>query len=389
MFTNLNLAIYFLYILALVNVVLIAAIYIIKMRNIKKQKIIDYFQQRFQDYLTYLHVNLEGKERLHVPPFKMNRVEQVALQERLNEMIDSFTGGASQKLLDLCEDLGFVHYHLDRLQSRSYRNKVDAAYHLGCMRVKEAVPALLQFLETHKYNSTLFVIARSISRCARDELDVRAMVSILMMHKKEFSDLLADIIKEATVDHAALFGEYLQANDPALVRLGLAGVKEYHDPKVSSVVYGLLDAQDTEIQRLAVRIYLKSAHFLPRNVVNKLIRHERVEIRLLTIQALTEWKHHTYLNEMKEALMDPDRRVMYASAVGLMELGQEGVVVLCGSALEMKGAGRGEAIQGIIEDEIKNLSTKLHDVEHLARYNAILYTYEKTFDENKRIYRIV
>jgi len=389
MFTNLNLAIYFLYVLVLLNVVFIAAIYIIKMKNIRKQQMIDRFQWKFRDYLTYLQVNLEGKERLRVPPFSMNAVEKAALQERLNEMIDSFTGGPSQKLLELCDDLGFVTKHMNRLQSRSYRVKVDAAYHLGCMRVKEAVPGLLQFLETHKYNSALFVIARAIARCARDELDVRVMVSTLMMHKKEFSDLLADIIQEANVDHAALFGEYLQSGNPALVRLGLAGVKDYHDPRVASAVYRLLDSKDKEVQRKAVHIYLKSAHFLPRNVLNKLIRHERVDIRLLTIRALTELKNHAYLNEMKEALMDPDRRVMYASAVGLLELGNEGVEVLCGSALEMKGAGRGEVIQGIIEDEIKNLSTKLHDVEHLARYNAIMYTYEKTFDKNKRIYRIV
>ena len=77
------------------------------------------------------------------------------------------------------------------------RAKLDAAYHLGCMRVQEAAPALLEFLNEHKLNSSLFIVARAIAKCARDEQDIQQMVRALLKHNKRFYDLIVDIIEEA------------------------------------------------------------------------------------------------------------------------------------------------------------------------------------------------
>jgi hypothetical protein len=388
-YTHINLAIHALYVLGALNLIFVIAIYGIKLRNIRNHNIYEQFNRKGKDYLIYIQANLESDERLRVPPIRLKTMESNALQNRLNDMIESFTGDQRYKLIDLCEQLGFIRFHLGRLHGRSYRAKIDAAYHLGCMRVKEAVPALLELLRHHKYNSSLFVIARAIAKCSRDEKDVKEMVRILLTQGKSFPDLIVDMIEEAQIDQTALFAEFIHEDQPAVIQIGLNGLKEYTNPKIAAAVYRLMDSSNEDIQRKAIEIYLKSSIFLPRNVLNKLLGHPNAEIRLETVRALSEFKNTVYAGVMQLCLQDPDPRVIYASAKGLIHLGQDGMSSFCEAARDSRDMGQGTYMQEIIEEELRTLSTRLHALDNLTRYNALMYTYEKTFGKNKRMYRVV
>lgn len=387
--TSIPIAINVLYVLIACNMIIIAVVYGKKINEVKHRQAFEQFQIKFKDYLVYIQAHLQGDERLRVPNFQMNQVESMFLQERLDDMIESFTGQYRQKLIVLCEDLGFIRYHLKRLNNGSYREKLDAAYHLGCMRVGEAVPALLQMLRNHQHNSALFVIARAVAKCARDEQDVKQMVRLLLSHKKGFHDLLVDIIQEADIDQFSLFTEFVHEEHPTLIKVGLTGIREYSNPSVASAACRLIDHENEEIQLIAVEVYLNSSHLLPKNIVSKLLGHANADIRLLTIQAVSNLKHVSYASALKESLQDEDHRVVYASAIALINLGQAGMSALCTGALETLGNGQGEFIQGIIEEELKNLSAQLDQLDKLTRFNALLYAYEKTLAKNKRIDRVV
>ncbi|MFC5405376.1 hypothetical protein [Cohnella soli] len=389
MYNNLEAAIKILYVLILLNIVFAFVVYFMKIRTLRKTRLRRKFEVKIKDYLTYVLVNIEAEGPLQAPPFLLNKVEQEVIQERLNDMIENFTGTPRQRCMELCEQLGLVQYHLNRLKKGSYTGKIDAAYHLGCMRVQEAVPDLLKLLRTHKLNSSLFVIARSIAKCARDERDVKEMVQILLSHNKGFYDLLVDMIKEADIDHGALFAEFIQRESNDFIHIGLCGLKDYTEPTVASAVYRLIDSSDTTIQHKAVEIYLKSVHFLPRNVVQKLQQHPLDEVRVQIVQAISDLKLVTYIHVMKDALLDESKRVSVASAKGLLVLGEAGIAQLCGVAAEVRGSEQGMYLQMLIEEEIKSLSKQLHDHDQLTRYNSLSYHYEKTFGKNKRIYRVV
>src|SRR5690606_37950061 len=113
--------------------------------------------------------------------------------------------------------------------------------------------------------------------------------------------------------------------DPALIHIGLTGLKEYTNPGISAAVYRLIDSDNAEIQRKAIMIYLKSFVLLPKNVVNKLLQHSDAELRLVTIQTVSELHNPTYIDALEQCLHDQDQRVVYASATGLIQLGQGGV----------------------------------------------------------------
>jgi len=388
-YINIEVAIRFLYVLIILNVLFAVAVYAMKIKKLRRTRTEHRFEVKIKDYLTYVLVHIEGKEPLNAPPFSLNKVEQESMQERLNDMIENFIGTARDKVMELCKRLGLVQYHLNRLNKGSYSVKIDAAYHLGCMRVQEAVPALLQFLQSHKRNSSLFVIARSIAKCARDERDVKEMVQIVLRHNKGFYDLLVDMIKEADIDHGALFAEFIQRESHEFIQIGLCGLKDYTEPTVASAAYRLIDSPDKTIQYKAVEIYLKSVHFIPRNVVQKLLRNPMDEVRVLTLQAIADLKLVTYIDVMRNALSDESMRVSDASAKGLLLLGEGGIAELCGFAAEARRSEQGEYLRMLIEEQIQSLSLQLHDLNQLTRYNSLVYHYEKTFGKYKRIYRVV
>ena len=389
MYINIEVAIKFLYALLVLNVGFAVAVYAMKIRKLGRVRTERRFEVKLKDYLTYILVHIEGNEPLNAPPFALNKAERQAIQERLNDMIENFTGTARDKCMELCNRLGLAQAHLDRLNKGSYSVKIDAAYHLGCMRVREAVPALLQLLETHKLNSSLFVIARSVAKCARDERDVNEMVRIVLRHNKGFYDLLVDMIKEADIDHGALFAEFIQRDSHEFVKIGLCGLKDYTDPTVASAAYRLIDSPDGAIQSKAAEIYLKSVHFIPRNVVQKLLRHPTDEVRVLALQAIADLRLATYVDVMGNALRDESIRVCDAGAKGLLLLGEGGIAELCGVAAEARGSRQGEYLRMLIEEQIQSLSSQLHDLDRLTRYNSLVYHYEKTFGKRNRIYRVV
>jgi hypothetical protein len=158
---------------------------------------------------------------------------------------------------------------------------------------------------------------------------------------------------------------------------------------VASAVYRLIDSPDKTIQSKAVEIYLKSVHFIPRNVVQKLLRNPMDEVRVLTLQAIADLKLVTYIDVMRNALLDENMRVSDASAKGLLLLGEGGIAELCGVAAEARRSEQGEYLSMLIEGQIQSLSLQLHDLDQLTRYNSLVYHYEKTLGKNQRIYRVV
>ncbi|RTE08059.1 HEAT repeat domain-containing protein [Paenibacillus whitsoniae] len=389
MYTNLNAAIQALYIILAFNLVCIGIIYAIKLRSIRRRKLNDRFQTKFKDYLTYVQANLDGMEPLRTPPWTMNAVEREAMQERLNDMMDIFSGEQRRKLMQLCLDLGLVHRHLERLSSRSYRVKLDAAYHLGCMRVKEAAPALLDMLKEHGLNSALFVVARAVAKCARGQQDLEAMVQIVLGHNKKCYELIVDMIGESDVDAASLYTGYVSHKNLAYVRIGLTGLTGYTDPAAASAVFRLMDAEQEDIQIQAVGLYLKSSRLLPRNVVSKLLSHPNLDIRRLTIEALADIRNPAYVEAMTASLGDADQRIVYASGKGLLRMGEEGMAALCERAAAAQGTERGQFMQQLIDDELKHLSMQLHNWDKLTQYNTLMYTYDKIFRKAARLYRVV
>jgi len=105
-YINIEVAVKFLYVLILLNVAFAVAVYAMKIKKLRRTRTELGFEVKIKDYLLYLQVNIRRKEPLNAPPFSLNKVEQEAMQERLNDMIENFTGAATPKMHGAMRTLG-------------------------------------------------------------------------------------------------------------------------------------------------------------------------------------------------------------------------------------------------------------------------------------------
>lgn len=379
-----------LYVLIAVNVGFAAAIYMMKLKHIRRRHAVERFQRRYSDYLTYIHANVESADDLRPPPHRMHRSDIDALQAKLNDMIESFVGEPRRKLLRLCEQLGFIRYHLKRLHSRTtYGNKIDSVYHLGCMRVEAAVPAMLDLLRKHRNDPTMFIIARALAKCAKDDESIHEMVRILLDKGVEAPELMADMIEEADIDPTTIYLEYLDRDEAAYYMIGLAGLKDHIIPGMTEKVFPFLDAEQSSVRQDAVEIYLKSAAILPQDALLKLLNHECEHVRLATFRHLGQWRNRIPVRLLVNGLHDGSRQIVHACALEFMQMGEEGIQSLCQAAVHMDKDTSGAYLRAIIEEEIRMLSDRLHSVPDLVRYNTLKYEYEKAYGLNKQLHDAV
>ena len=158
-----------------------------------------------------------------VPPVRLKPHERRFIQQKLIEWIERFNGAHREKFMKLCEEMGLVRHELNRLRSPLQGVRIEAVYHLGAMRSIEAVPSLMKMLQAHKYDPAVFIIARSIAKCATQIEHLREMVLLLVRYRKNVCQLAADILQETELDYTPLLTEFLSDEDGDIVRIALTG----------------------------------------------------------------------------------------------------------------------------------------------------------------------
>ncbi|MGF9907731.1 hypothetical protein [Brevibacillus porteri] len=200
------------------------------------------------------------------------------LQQKLIEWIESLTGSHRKKIITLCEDTGLVKQNLHRLYSRFHWIRIDAAYHVGAMRSEEAVPRLLQLLQTKKLDPTHFIIARSIAKCARNLEDIRNMLMLLVKHRKSNHYLAVDIMKETELDCTPLLLECLRSTDKDLIKIALIGWSAPLTAEIADLVYRQIDSEDKEVRIQSVKMLFKYDAVLATALFESLMKTNDTEV---------------------------------------------------------------------------------------------------------------
>ncbi|WP_429843753.1 hypothetical protein [Brevibacillus sp. FIR094] len=151
--TPLATAIVFLYALCGLTVLGLLVLFALKLRNISVEKQTIRCLEKYRDYFVYLQAHGEEEERLQVPYGEVTQKEKQVIQKKLFELMERVTGIHRDKLIWLCEDMGLVELDMQRLNGWWKWTRVDAAYNLGIMRSKLAVPALLTLLKKTRMTS--------------------------------------------------------------------------------------------------------------------------------------------------------------------------------------------------------------------------------------------
>jgi len=374
--TPLATAYMFLYVLYGATALGLALLFGLKLRNIAVEKRARRCLEKYQDYFVYLQAHGDGEERLKAPPGNLSSQEKKIIQKRLFELMESFTGVHRQKLAQLCEDMGVVDLNLRRLGSAWKWTRVDAAYNLGVMRSRRAVPGLLRLLDTIGYDPSLFIVARAVAKCARHEKDLDEMVRHLVKHRKSFHQLIVDILSESEVDVAPLFASFLLEADTELVEIGLIGLSTSQPAHLELHLQRLVRSREKEVRIKAVKLLCKNGRQLTDKRVREFLAHPDWEIRAAAAKAVGTHGLSSYIPLLKQAVGDSSWWVSHHSARSLAQLHLEGFSALCEILQEGRfGEGLKMAHQ-VVQEELEKAKRHLGDPELQRQYNEKLRLYQ-------------
>ncbi|MBB6634856.1 HEAT repeat domain-containing protein [Cohnella thailandensis] len=328
MYSNMNIAIAVIAVLVGVIVVGLGVLFSMKLKEIRKRRDEEAFRARFSDWFTYILANADGDEPLFIPNAPLSKAERRIVRERLVHWIEQFKGVPQRRLIELAERMGLVSEQLKRLDSPFEWVKLDAAYHLGCMRSAQAVPGMMELLKSLKPGPLAYIPARAIAKCAARADELREVTDVLLSHKKDAQPLIADILRESELDYAPMLATFLRSSDPERVKLALAAMTGSPADGVADTLYKLTGSEEKELSLEAARLLLKNRKALTQERIARLFAHPEPDVRAVTAEAIGELGLTSSVGMLAAGLSDPEWQVRFGSGRSLARLGEGGIAAL-------------------------------------------------------------
>jgi len=283
------------------------------------------------------------------------RTKHVGLfSEFMEKYLETLRGEDFGKLAYLLKKIGLVGYNLKRLGSRKKWHKVYAAFFLGLMRDKEAVPGLQKGLRDKNYLVS-FACATALAKIGEKQY-LKETLSLLARREDLGPDKAAEILLEFGSGICAelsllLDKENIQRRWEYLI-VDLLGY--WHDLEAGPVLLKILHtSKDSEmkvrcIKALGEMSYLESASALAAHLDDK-----NWQMRSEAVMALGKIGASDYSGKIAESLSDKNWHVRYNAARALAGFGEKGITLLKETAKEEKSPeARGISIHILSEIEL-------------------------------------
>ncbi|MBB6673322.1 HEAT repeat domain-containing protein [Cohnella nanjingensis] len=334
---------------------------------------------KHDDWFTYVLANLEGVEPLSPPPDIRGAGERRAVRDRLLPWIEQMRGAQQEKLVRLCDEMGWTARERRRLDSPFLSVRLDAAYRLGCMRDAEAVPALMKLLSGMKSGTLSFIVARAVAKCARRPGELRDMAAFILSRQNEAYLLVADILTESSLDEANVVKTFLQSGETSLVKLALAVLKTHTRPEIAMALSHLVDAEDKVVRTQAAGLIVRGSGKLTLEQIRKLMAHRDGDIRAAVASSLGALGMKDSVVLLQAALADADWKVRYNSGKALAQLGEEGFTALCEAARGPEAEHPASIARLVIREAMGSGEASAPGIEGMAERNMRQFVYEDYF----------
>lgn len=274
--------------------------------------------------------------------------------EFMEKYLETLRGEDFGKLTCLLKKIGLVGYNLKRLGSRKKWHKVYAAFFLGLMRDKEAVPGLQEGLRDKNYLMS-FACATALAKIGEKQ-QLKETLSLLTRREDLGPDKAAEILLEFGSGICGelsllLEKENIQRRWKYLI-IDLLGY--WHDLEAGPVLLKILHiCKDSEmkirsIKALGEMSYLESASALAVHLDD-----EDYLVRSEAARALGKIGASDYSGKMVESLSDKNWYVRCNAAQALASFGKEGMTLLEKMAKQEKNSdARGISVHILSEIEL-------------------------------------
>jgi hypothetical protein len=293
---------------------------ILKLRNLRLDKLVLQYSLKHQEYLDYVAANLDDPLPLKPPFGKLRPLERKVIRQKLFAWMRQIRGEQRTRIAELCQEMGFVDEEKARLNSQFRWIQVDAAHNLGVMRNKFACQLLLDLQADEEFGTTLFIITRAIARCVRNIDDIRQMVRVVVEHRKACSELMADILVEVNIDYSTLLREWLQSEEADYIHIALLCLHGQPELNVEEQLVKLTQSNQKEIRIKAVKVWLGRSSLPTPAAILELLGHSDWEIRAQAAKAAGTLGSALFLEPLRKAVQDNFWWVRYYSAGSLSQI---------------------------------------------------------------------
>lgn len=249
--------------------------------------------------------------------------------EFMEKYLETLKGEDFQNLTYLLKKMGLFDYNLKRLNSKKKWRRVYAAFFLGLMRDKEAVPGLQKGLKDKDYLMS-FACATALAKIGEKQ-HLKETLSLLTKREDLGPDKAAEILLEFGNGICGELSLFLDKEDIhrkwKYLIIDLLGYWQYLESG-PSLLKLLNTSRDSEmkirsIKSLGEMSYLESAPVLAAHLddENWLIRSEAA-------RALGKIGASEYSDEIVKSLGDKNWWVRYNAAQALASFGEEGITLL-------------------------------------------------------------
>ncbi|MBO2945165.1 HEAT repeat domain-containing protein [Paenibacillus sp. F411] len=376
MFSNMELAYGFIYVCSGLIAAGIILLFTMKLRHQAEQKQMEAFKEKHRDYFIYLQSHLHDDVQLALPQGRLEPLERRVVEDKLIQWIERLKGESRSKLVSLCQEAGFVEAEKRMLSSLFPGKRVEAAYRLGGMRAAEAVPEMLELLQTMRYGPESIIVARAIAKSADQYEFIRAMLKQLLASGKPVQHLAADMLLETRLESAGLLRRLLQEEELGILKAALAAMWGQAVPAVVPALGRLAFNGQEDVRAEAVKLYLASNPVLKDDTISQLMSDKEWEVRAVTAKALGRIHAAGSIPLLQAALADDSWHVRHNSAESLSLLGEQGFEALCQAAL---GAGAAREIALSRIEQVMGSERSTQAVDQIVAFNKIKLVYESYF----------
>ena len=304
----------------------------------------------FFEAMIYQYVSEEGKE---VPKPK-NAVEMGILKNIILDSFLKYEPGAHEHLRKIARETGFVEEEMKALKNPSDLRKAVAAYALGILRIREALP-LLKKIRTDQRELSQCVTRALIQIGGTEEIDnvITNMKSTDYAQKAKVLELLSEITEE---DIFPQMETYMKGEDPVKKSLAIETLGTRKDVRVKPYIREGLFSEEKEVKISALKAAISLKCFdcgEMKNQISLLLQDKDWEIRAFTARAMSHAKDpdEEVLSGLKKLMEDPNWFVRFNASESLLQLGEKGVLALSENLFSTDSFARDKA-WGIISREL-------------------------------------
>ena len=249
--------------------------------------------------------------------------------EFMEKYLETLKGEDFQNLTHLLKEMGLFDYNLKRMGSRKRWHRVYAAFFLGLLRDKEAVPALQKGLKDRDYLMS-FASASGLAKSGQKE-HLEETLSLLTQRKDLGPDKAAEVLLE--------FGNGICSELVSILNRGNIDNKwkcliidllgYWHDLEAGPVLLKILrTSKDSEMRVRSIRSLGEMPYVEAAQALSNCLDGDNDLIRAEAARTLGRIGASQYSGKMARFLGDRNWSVRYNTAQALASFGEEGMALL-------------------------------------------------------------